>query len=115
GEIIGHTPAGIGYVIRNPKQALAQATHLMTGTNSKKAWTKQLINDAKELGIQLDAGTITNSNLIKMAQARAIQSGLTGEALEEFQKTLSGQIMKSYEGITKDLGEIRFENDLQAS
>lgn len=115
GEVIGHTPAGISYVVKNPKQALAQATHLLTGANSKKAWTKQLIQDANELGIQLDAGTLTNSNLIKMAQARAVQSGLTGEALQEFQKTLSGQIIKSYEGIVGDLGELRFENNFQAS
>jgi len=115
GEIIGHTPAGISYVVKNPKQALAQATHLLTGTNSKKVWTKQLINDANELGIQLDAGTLTNSKLVQMAQARAVQSGLTGDALEEFQKNLSGQIIKAYEGITSDLGDLSFENNFQAS
>jgi hypothetical protein len=115
GEVIGHAPKGAKYVVQNPKKAAAQAVNLFTGANSSKAWTKQLIEDAKELGIQLDAGSLTNSDLIKLAQARAVQSGLVGKELKEFQKNLSEQIMSAYGDATSHLGELRFENNFQAA
>lgn len=115
GEVIGHAPKGVGYVVKNPKKAAAQAVNLFTGGNSKKAWTQDLIKDANELGIQLDAGTLTNSDLIKFAQARAVQSGLYGDDLNKFRENLSGQIIKSYEKTIEGLGELRFENNYQAS
>jgi hypothetical protein len=115
GEVIGHVPKGAKYVIQNPKKAAAQAVNLFTGTNSRNSWTRQLIDDAKELGIQLDAGSLTNSDLIKFAQARAVQSGLVGKELKKFQKNLSEQIISAYEDVTSKLGDLRFENNFQAS
>ncbi len=115
GDLIGHAPKAALKVASNPKKAAATLTNLFTGANSQKEWTKQLIEDAREAGIQLDAGTITDSSLVKFAQAKAAQSGLTGEALDNFRKDLSGQIVKEYSNILEEVGAQSFENSYQAA
>jgi len=115
GDALGMGPRAIQYAIKNPKELIANATNLFTRSNSKNAWQKQIIEDANELGIQLDAGTISNSNLIKFLQTRASQSGLTGQALDNFRKSASRQFFEGYNKIVDQLGELTFENTYQAS
>jgi len=115
GDLAGFGPKGLLSVAKNPKQVLAQATNLLTGANSKKEWVAQIIDDANKAGVQLDAGTLTNSNLIRMAQARAAQSALSGPALDNFRKGLSGQIIKQYQNVVDELGTLAFENNHQAA
>lgn len=122
GDLIGHGPKALFNVVTQPRKTLAQATDILTkaknrlvGGNSDKEWIKQLVDDANKAGVQLDAGTLTNSNEIRMAQARAAQSGLSGPALDEFRKNLSQQIVKRYEEVIGDLGTLSFENNHQAS
>ncbi len=74
GDIIGHAPKATAKAIIQPRKTLAQVTSLFTGANSKKKWIQELVDDANKAGIQLDAGTLANSNIIRMAQARAAQS-----------------------------------------
>jgi hypothetical protein len=114
-DLVGHAPSAIGRVAKNPKKFIAEVTNALTRKNSKKEWIKQIIQDANEAGVQLDAGTITDSNLIRMAQARASQSALSGTALDNFRKDLSGQIIKSYKEIGDNIGALTFENGYQAS
>lgn len=114
-DLIGHGPKALLNVAKNPKKALAQVTNLLTGANSKKEWIRQIVSDANEAGVQLDAGTLTNSNVIKMAQARAAQSALSGTALDNFRKDLSQQIVNGYSKIVDELGTLSFENNHQAA
>lgn len=122
GDIIGHTPTTALNAVRNPKQTLdnakqfaANTVNFLTRNNSKKEWIGQLVKDANELGLDIDAGTLTDSNLVKMLQARAAQSGLTGEALQNFKEQSSGQVVKKYKELADQLGELTFENNSQAS
>jgi hypothetical protein len=115
GDLAGFGPKGLLNVAKNPKKALAQATNLLTGANSNKEWTRQIISDAREAGITLDAGTLTKSNIIRMAQARAAQSALSGNALDNFRKNLSQQIVNGYSKVVDELGTLAFENNYQAA
>jgi hypothetical protein len=115
GDLGGAGLPGTVKRIVQPKKTLAEISNLATDANSKKEWTSQLIGDARQAGIQLDAGTIANSNLIRMAQARAAQSALSGEALTNFRKDLSQQIVREYENVISDLGTMTFENNHQAA
>lgn len=115
GDVLGHAPGKAINIAKNPKQFIAESINLFTRGNSKNAWTKDLIEEARNQGIQLDAGTITNSNVIKWMQARAAQSGLSGEALDNFRKDLSGQVFKEYNDIIQHFGDLRFENATQAA
>lgn len=115
GDLGGGGIPGVIKGLSKPKKALASFTNLLTGSNTKKNWTKQIIEDADKAGIQLDAGTLTNSNLIRMAQARAAQSGLSGEALDNFRKDLSQQIVNKYGDVADKFGTLSFENNYQAS
>lgn len=119
GDLIGHGAGkglqGIKFAVTNPKRTLAEGVNLFTRGNSKKKWTEQIIKDANEAGIQLDAGTLTGSNVIKMAQARASQSALSGDALDNFRKDLSNQIVNGYKDIAEKIGDLTFENNFQAA
>ncbi len=115
GDLGGGGIPGVLKGLSQPKKTLANFTNLLTGSNTKKNWTKQIIEDADKAGIQLDAGTLTNSNLIRMAQARAAQSGLSGEALDNFRKDLSQQIVGKYGDVADKFGALSFENNYQAS
>lgn len=115
GDLGGGGIPGVLKGLSQPKKTLANLTNLLTGSNTKKNWTKQIIEDADKAGIQLDAGTLTNSNLIRMAQARAAQSGLSGEALDNFRKDLSQQIVGKYGDVADKFGALSFENNYQAS
>ncbi len=115
GDIIGHGPEALKYVATHPKQVIAEGINLFTRGNSKKTWIEQIVKDANEAGIQLDAGTLTDSNLIRMAQARASQSALSGNALDNFRKDLSNQIIDAYKKVGDTVGENIFENNFQAA
>lgn len=115
GDLIGHTPKGIYKVVTNPKEYLAKGVNLVTRGNSSKSWINDLVETANKEGIQLDAGTLTNSNLVKMAQARASQSALSGNSLDNFRKSLSEQIINRYKTLADEVGEMAFENEFQAS
>lgn len=115
GDLSGFGPKALINVAKNPKKSIAQVTNFITGSNSNKEWVRQIVSDANESGIQLDAGTLTGSNLIRMAQARASQSALSGKALDNFKKDLSQQIVSGYEKIIDELGTLSFENNHQAA
>jgi hypothetical protein len=114
GDVIGHGPKAIFYVLRNPKAAAAKAVNLVTMNNTKREAAKQLIEDFNKAGLQIDLGTLTGSPVVQMVQARLSQSGLTGSALDNFRKELSGQITREYQLIMDNLGEMAFENSHQA-
>ena len=115
GDLVGFGPKGLLNVAKNPKKAAAEITNFLTRGNSRKEWVRQIMSDAEEAGVQLDAGTITQSNLIRMAQARAAQSALSGKALDNFRKDFSQQIVTGYSKIVDELGTLSFENNHQAA
>jgi len=100
---------------KNPKQAAAQVFSKATMNENRRAVATELARDFEKSGMQADAGTLTQSPLVQMMQARLSQSGLTGEPLENLRKDLSNQVTREYKKITDDLGEVKFENDYQAS
>lgn len=113
-DIGAHGPKAVLHAVKNPKKTAAEAVSLF-GLGNKKSLIEQVISDANAAGIQLDAGTLTDSNLIRMMQARAAQSALSGKALENFQKQLSEQFVNQYKGIADKLGEMAYENNYQAA
>jgi len=115
GDIVGHAPKGALAIAKNPKKFLANVTNTLTMNNTKRAIAKEFIEDARKSGLQLDVGTLTQSPLVQFIQARGAQSGLTGSKLSDFRKQLSGQIIKEYEGILDNVGNLRFENSHQAA
>lgn len=115
GDVAGHGPSATLQIAKNPKQSLAQFTNFITRDNSKTAWKQEFIRAANDAGIQIDVGSLTDKNFIKMLQAHATASGLSGESLENFKQQMSDQIMREYEKIISYLGETKFENDFQAS
>lgn len=104
---------GTAKAIMNPRQALARATGRWAG-NSKKAWQDELIREAKEAGVQLDVGTLTDSNMIKGLQTKLAQSSLVGEELDNFRRNMSQQIVNEYNAIADTAGDVRFNTSQQA-
>lgn len=115
GDLIGHGAHKIGKSILNPKQSAAEAINFLTLNNTQRLSSAQLAEDFGRAGMTIDAGTLTGSPIIQMIQARLAQSGLTGTALDNFRKELSNQVVKQYESILSDLGELAFENNHQAA
>jgi len=115
GDIVGHSPKGIYNVAKNPKKSAAQFLNFATRSNSKNKIATELLSDFNKSGMKMDAGTLTQSPLVQMIQARLTASGLTGEALDNLRKELSNQVFREYETILKDIGELSFENSYQAS
>lgn len=117
GDVIGAGSAGAlkgaKELVTNPKETLAKVASAFT-PNEKKSLQKEIIKDFREAGIQADLGTITDNNLIKWTQSRLAQSGLTGKALDDFRKELTGQIKRDYESLASSLGEAKFSNSFEA-
>ena len=115
GDLSAMGAMGAGKKLLTPKKTLAEVTAAFSGKNAKQAWVSDLITAANESGIQLDAGSITQSPFIKMLQAHATQSGLTGSAMDDFRKNLSSSIMREYAEVAGKVGDLAFENHEQAS
>jgi len=89
GDVIGHgissTVKGAKNLLTKPKETLAKTASSFT-SKDKLNLQKEIVEDFRKSGIQADLGTITDNNLIKWAQTRISQSGLTGTALDDFKK-----------------------------
>ena len=68
-----------------------------------------IIKDFRDAGIQADAGTITGNNLVKHLQSTLDNSSLTGDALANFKKGLTNDIVTEYEALAKELGQTAYE------
>lgn len=104
-------PGGIrtaAKAIASPKQTLAKGAALFTPKN-KIDLQKKIIQDARDSGVQLDLGTITNNRLIQGIQTKLAQSSLTGKAFEDFKQKLSQQVIDQYKNLSDTLGKARFE------
>lgn len=116
GDVLGLGVAeagkGLGSILKNPKQFLAKSAAKMTNKD-KIDLQKDIIKDFRDSGIQADLGTLTDSNLIKWTQSRLAQSGLTGKALDDFKKELTGQIKSEYEQLANTLGELKYTNSFE--
>lgn len=95
--------------ISSPKQTLAKGMAKFTPKESA-ATQKKIIENARKAGVQLDAGSITNSNMIKQMQSALAQSGLTGKPLERLKNQMQEQIVSSYKTIADDLGKAQFDS-----
>jgi hypothetical protein len=83
-------------------------------SESKKAIQSDLIKSFRESGIQADLGSVTGSKLIKWVQTTLKNSHLGGEDLEKFQKSLTKNIVKEYENIAEQLGEVSYRSNFEA-
>jgi hypothetical protein len=108
GDVIAGKAANVAGTLASGKKGLAKAAAKFTPKQSLEL-QKELIKDFREAGVQADIGTITNSDLLKMAQARLSQSGLTGDGLEQLRKQITTQIKDEYKAIAESLGEARFQ------
>ncbi len=117
GDLIGGGVAGAGKGLKNlitqPKETLAKTAARFT-KKDKLELQKQLIQDFREAGIQADVGTLTDSSILKMTQARLAESGLTGQPLEELRLAMTNQIVNEYKGLAKILGESRYATMYEA-
>lgn len=104
---------GAKNLITQPKKVLAEAAARFT-SKDKLALQKEIIEDFKKSGIQADLGTITDNNLFKWMQSRLAQSGLTGSALGDFKKNLTGQIETEYKRIAETLGKEIYSSSHEA-
>lgn len=111
GDLLGHsvsgTLKGTKKLITEPKKTLAEIGAKFT-SKDKLFLQKELIKDFKDAGLQADIGTLTDSNLLKWTQSRLSQSGLTGKALDDFKRELTGQIEREYKSLANQLGEAKF-------
>jgi len=103
---------GVAKAITASKKAIAKGivkgVSLFTPKDTL-ALQKQIINDAREAGVQLDIGSLTNSKTVKFIQSQLAQSPLTGSALEQLKTRLSEQVATGYKTIVEDLGKAQFE------
>ena len=104
---------GAKNLVTNPKKKLAELTAAFT-PKDKLNLQKDIIKEFREAGLQADLGTITDSNLVKMTQARLSQSGLTGKALQEFREGLTNQIKEEYKVLADALGEAKHASTHEA-
>lgn len=111
GDLLGGGAAGLAKgakdLITKPKQTIAKGAAKFTPADKLKL-QKEIIQDFRNSGIQADVGTLTNSDLIKFAQSRLAQSGLTGRALDDLKDQLTSQIKNEYKAVADSLGEARF-------
>lgn len=105
---------GVSNFAKNPKKFLAKGASKLVKAD-KLDLQKSLINDFRDAGIQADLGTITESNLIKSLQSKLSQSSLTGTALEDLKKTMTGEIKDQYKRLADSLGEVRFQTIHEAA
>ena len=113
GQAASKTGKAVAKTVKNPKESVAKLV-AKTSKGADKELISELSKDAKELGIPLDAGTLTGSNLVKTIQTKAAQSGIVGESLDNFRKDMSSQIKEAYTSIADEIGEIKFETSRQA-
>lgn len=114
GDLIG---GGLGKIAsRSPQETIAKATKALIRPKAEQAAiTKDFIQEAKASGLQLNAGSITDSPMLKMIEARLSQSGLTGTALENARKNLTQGVMSEYKRVADATGSAAFENRAQAA
>lgn len=90
-----------------PKELLAKGVSLFS-PREKSNLNKQLIQEFRNAGIQADIGTITDNRLVKAVQTKLAQSGLTGEALQNFKQKMQEQIVQNYRNLAEQVGTQRF-------
>jgi len=111
---IASASRGIKNIVSKPKETLAKIAAYFT-PKDKLALQQQIIQDARKAGVQLDIGSITDSNLLKQTQSILAQSGLTGTALDDLKLKMTGDIAKEYKAVADNLGKARFQTNYEAS
>lgn len=107
GAIGAATPGGISkgiQAIASPKKTLAKGVSKLVPAKSLDI-QKQIIQDARDAGIQLDIGSMTNSGAVKWIQNQLAQSPFTGKALDEFKASLTKQVIDEYKGALDTVGK----------
>lgn len=99
--------------VKNTKKGLAKGVAAFT-PRDKEALQKALITDFREAGVQADLGTVSGNNIIKWIQSTIQQSGLSGNALEEFKKSISNNVVSEYHKLASKLGESVYESRYEA-
>lgn len=89
---------------KEPKKYIAESMAKFSKADQREL-QKEIVKSFREQGIKADVGTLTNSDITRMIQTKLAQSGFTGEALENFQKQLTGDIVKSYENLANQVGQ----------
>ena len=100
-------------LVTKPKETLAEVASKFTSSD-KKSLQQEIIRDFRNSGLQADLGTLTDNNLVKWTQSRLAQSGLTGKALDDFRRQLTGQIREEYKTLANELGEAKFATTHEA-
>jgi len=104
---------GAARTVTSPKQVLAKGVAKLVKPSNVEV-KKQLIQDARQAGVQLDLGSITDHGAVKFIQNQIAQSPLVGDALETFKKDISQQVINEYKSIADTIGEATLQNNFQA-
>lgn len=116
GDVAGLGVTDAARYLQSPKAAFAKSVGAMgKKANSTKAWKQDLVKAAKDFDIPLDAGTLTDSNIVKFLQTKAMQSSFSGEHIENLRKNMSDSIMREYQKIAEQAGPIRYASNDQAA
>lgn len=110
GDIAAEKGVGLVKAAVSPKKTIAS----LAAKRANKAEAKELVSQLRESGIQADLGTITDSDLIKMIQAKLDQSGLTGDALDNLRKNIFNDIKEEYRQVADGVNEYKFQNQFDA-
>lgn len=114
GAVGALTPGGVKGAVKaiaSPKKTLAKGAAMAAKFSAKEALDlqKQIIKDARESGVQLDLGSLTNNKIIQGIQTKLGASSLTGSSLENLKKQLSEQVVGEYKRLSEGLGKAQFE------
>lgn len=117
GDLLAHGTAGLAggaaKIIKEPKKYLAEKAAKLAPKEQVELQQK-IVKDFRSAGLQADLGTITDSNLVKMTQAKLAQSGLTGDAAKEFKQELTDQIERQYKELANSLGNAKYATEYEA-
>ena len=76
---------------------------------------KKIIENAREQGVTLDLGTMTDNNLTKSLQSFLSQSSLTGPRMDKLKSSISDQVVNQYKKITDEIGSYQFASKNEAA
>ena len=113
GDIIGGGAVGaakaIGRAAITPTKTAGKIGAFFT-PNSKLQTQAEVIRKAREQGITLDIGSITDSKTLKFIQSTLAASGLTGKALDDLRSQLTSDVVNSYKRVADGVGQIKFNS-----
>lgn len=113
---IVRTPRAITSAIRNPKKALATALNFPFSPFRVKPdqIRKAIIDSAKKEGIDLPLSAVIDNSTLRLMETQLVESGLTGEVLENARKKMANQFVTSFKENLESISDMAFQTRADA-